>query len=62
MLPFKYQLVVRDDIMRECGWGSRTTFHNKKNGKQKLRPPEVTIIERHFLKHGINPWTGKKVA
>jgi len=62
LLPFKYQLTVRDDIMKECGWKSRNTFHNKKRGIQPLKPPEILIIERHFSKHDLNPWTGKKLS
>jgi len=57
-LPAVMQIPVKTSIMKECGWSSLVTFHNKRKGITKIRPTEVLVIEAHFKKHGINPWTG----
>lgn len=61
MLPFKYQINVRDDIMIECGWTALMTFHNKRRGLRRIFKLEIPVIEKHFAKHNINPWTGERL-
>lgn len=62
MLPAKFQIPVRNHIMGECGWRSILTFHHKRRGVVEIRPPEITIIEKHFHKHNIDPWTGERLS
>jgi len=62
MLPVAYQIIVRDRIMRECGWLTFVTFHKKRKGKTKMRPPEITILEEIFAEYNLNPWTGKSIS
>jgi len=57
-LPAIQQNPVKASIMKECGWRSPVTFHNKRKGLTEIRPTEVLVIEAYFRKHGINPWTG----
>lgn len=57
-LPAIQQMPVKTDIMRDCGWRSIVTFHNKRRGIVPIKPVEISIIEAHFRKVGINPWTG----
>ena len=60
MLPAKYQIEVRNEIMEECGW-TLTTFHNKRCNRRRIFKLEIPVIEKHFAKHNINPWTGEKL-
>ena len=61
MLPAKYQVAFRDQIMEACCWKS-VTFHNKKNGTHRINPLEISVIEKHFTNHDINPWTGERIS
>lgn len=58
MLPAKFQIPVRDAIMNECGW-HLVTFHNKRKGINKISGLEIKVVEKHFKKHNIDPWTGR---
>jgi len=59
MLPAGFQISVRNAIMEECGWKTTNTFHNKRRGTHKIRPLEAKVIEKHFSKYNIVPWTGE---
>ena len=61
MLPAGIQINVRNAIMEECGWETTATFHNKRRGTHKIRPLEAKVIENHFLKYNIIPWTGEMI-
>ena len=62
MLPAKYQVQVRNNIMGECGWRTIMTFHRKRKGMVEIRPLEIPVIEKHFHKHNIDPWTGQRIS
>jgi hypothetical protein len=62
MLPAKFQSEVRRNIMTECGWSSIMTFHYKRRGKTRIYVQEIPVIEKHFTKHNINPWTGERLS
>ena len=62
MLPAGIQSDVRNAIMKECGWRALATFHNKRKGIRRLSPLEAKVIENHFHKHNIDPWTGERIA
>jgi hypothetical protein len=57
-LPAISQTPVRLAIMKDCGWKTRATFHSKRKGYTRIKPNESSVIESHFRKHGINPYTG----
>ena len=57
-LPAVQQIPFKNAVMKECGWNSLVTFHNKRRGLVRITPPEIQILEAHFKKFGINPWTG----
>jgi hypothetical protein len=61
MLPAKFQIPVRDQIMLQCGW-SLMTFHSKRKGDTPIRPPEIPVIEKNFDLHNINAWTGERIS
>lgn len=52
---------IREKIMRECGWNSRTTFYDKAKGIVPLRLPEEKIIKQIFLKENIDAFTGQPI-
>jgi len=57
-LPAGIQINVRNAIMDECGWRAVATFHNKRKGIRRISPLEARVIEKHFSKYNIVPWTG----
>ena len=62
MLPAKFQIPVRDNIMKECGWKSIITFHQKRKGTVQINILEIPVIEKHFAKHNIDAWTGEYLS
>jgi ribosomal protein S27AE len=58
MIPAKFQIKVKERIMKRCGWSSLMTFHNKRKGDHCIKPLEILVIEQEFSRYGINPWTG----
>jgi len=62
MLPAKFQVPVRDNIMKECGWKSLVTFHQKRKGTVQVNILEIPVIEKHFAKHNLDAWTGEYLS
>ena len=62
MMQTKYQVAVCDQITEACVWKSVMTFHNKKNWTHRINPLEISVIEKHFANHDINPWTGERIS
>jgi len=62
MLPAKFQIPVRDNIMKECGWKSIITFHQKRKGNVQISILEIPVIEKHFAEYNIDAWTGKYLS
>jgi len=62
MLPAKFQIPARDDIMKKCGWKSLVTFHLKRKGTVHISILEIPVIEEIFAKHNLDPWTGEYLS
>ncbi len=52
--------IVKEAIMKRCGWSSQT-FSHKKDGKRRCTHVETETIDNAFRALGINAWTGEDV-
>ena len=59
MLPAKFQIPIRNDIMKKCGWKSLVTFHLKRKGNVQISILEIPVIEKIFSEFNLDPWTGE---
>lgn len=53
------QAKLRNEIIEKCGWKTRVTFYQKKNGVRPVRFLEKPVIEAVFRSYGVDPWNPK---
>lgn len=61
LLPGGKQKEVREEIQQKCGWRSRMTFYNKRNGSFTVTYPELVVIKGIFEAYNIDIETGEYI-
>jgi hypothetical protein len=58
-LPHNIRIEAREEICRACFWNIGT-FMTKKTGHRYFTVFEARELEKFFLAHKLNAWTGKQ--
>jgi hypothetical protein len=60
-IPGNMQRIVKEEIMKLCGWNSSQYFSMKKNGTKCLNEAEEAMVSHVMRKYGFDAFTGEKI-